>query len=72
MAIDWEALYSGESASDARMEVVRLTCRECGGFQEGCTCEVTEADNSDGPPCVHCGNPILTCQCTEFESEVEI
>jgi hypothetical protein len=36
---DWEALYSGESASDARMEVVRLTCKECGGFQESCIYE---------------------------------
>jgi hypothetical protein len=41
MSIDWEALYSGNNvgARDARLEVSRLTCRECGGVQEGCTCE---------------------------------
>ena len=60
MAIDFEAVYSARAATDHRMEVSRLTCKECGGLQEGCTCEVSESDNENGPPCKHCGHPCLS------------
>ena len=33
-----EAMYSGKKGADLRMEVSRLACKECGGFQDGCTC----------------------------------
>lgn len=59
MSTDWESIYSGEKATDHHMECVRLRCRECGGFQEGCTCEVSESDDSAGAPCKQCGQPIL-------------
>ena len=60
MKTDWEAIYSGQRATDARMEVSRLTCNVCGGLQEECSCEVSELDNANGPPCKHCAHPILS------------
>lgn len=65
--IDWQAVYSGEKARDANMEVARLACKRCGGLQEGCTCpdappveggEVTS--QKDDPICQlpSCGHPL--------------
>jgi hypothetical protein len=42
MKIDWGSLYSGMTATDTRMEVLRLACKVCGGLQEQCTCETME------------------------------
>ena len=39
MNINWETVYSGVAARDHHMECCRLRCKECGGFQEGCTCD---------------------------------
>jgi hypothetical protein len=36
---DFEQVYAGKKGTDARIEVSRLTCKVCGGFQEGCTCD---------------------------------
>ena len=38
MATDWESVYSGQKATDARMEVMRLACKVCGGLQDDCEC----------------------------------
>jgi len=51
--ISWETLYSGLLARDANMEVSRLRCKTCDGFQEGCICEaegeeITMSNGSNG------------------------
>ena len=38
MATDWESVYSGQKATDARMEAIRLACKVCGGLQDDCEC----------------------------------
>lgn len=59
--VEWEAVYSGLGATDARMECNRLRCKECGGLQEGCTCCPEDCQMCSGEYCEnHFAEP---CDC---------